>query len=209
MPFDNQQRATRRRSSAGPTPPRRPLSNELESNRQGPRPTFLTLRDHGKVYVAELPNLSDGQLAHISKEVEEVLASLERRINDLQNEQTNAPTGFRDNDTLIKATTKHEVTQRFISAIQEEQNHRRNNPALKDAASESLPLTFLEVARHRLPGATFDSLLREALEACAKDEETDEVSETKSPASSISQAKIIDLPSSSTGELSVVVTPDA
>ena len=33
---------------------------------------------------------------------------------------------------------------------------------------------FLEVARHRLPGATFDSLLREALEACAVDESTEE-----------------------------------
>ena len=30
--------------------------------------TFLTLRDHGKVYVADMPNLSDGQLAHIGKE---------------------------------------------------------------------------------------------------------------------------------------------
>ena len=208
MPFDNQQRLTRRRSSAGPTPPRRPLANDLEGNRQGPRPTFLTLRDHGKVYVAELPNLSDGQLAHIAKEVEEVLTSLERRINDLQQEQINGNT-FRDNDTLIKATTKHEVTQRFISAIQEEQDHRRNNPALKDAASESLPLTFLEVARHRLPGATFDSLLREALEACAQDEKTEDLVENKPSESDISQAKIIDLPSSSSGGLSVVVTPDA
>tara|TARA_Y100001968_G_C19249455_1_gene663609 strand:- start:89 stop:715 length:627 start_codon:yes stop_codon:yes gene_type:complete len=208
MPFDNQQRLTRRRSSAGPTPPRRPLVNDLEGNRQGPRPTFLTLRDHGKVYVAELPNLSDGQLAHIAKEVEEVLTSLERRINDLQQDQGNGNT-FRDNDTLIKATTKHEVTQRFISAIQEEQDHRRNNPALKDAASESLPLTFLEVARHRLPGATFDSLLREALEACSQDEKAKESVETKPTNSNISQAKIIDLPSSSSAGLSVVVTPES
>ena len=207
MPFENQQRLTRRRSSAGPTPPRRPLGGgDMDQMRQGPRPTFLTLRDHGKVYVAELPNLSDGQLAHISKEVEEVLSSLERRINDLQQEAGN---GNRDNDTLIKATTKHEVTQRFISAIQDEQEHRRNNPALKDAASESLPLTFLEVARHRLPGATFDSLLREALEACAKDEkeiEKDMVNE-KQTKSSIPK-KIIDLPSSSQSGMSVVVSPD-
>ena len=210
MPFENQQRVTRRRSSAGPTPPRRRLGNEMEANRQGPRPTFLTLRDHGKVYVAELPNLSDGQLAHISKEVEEVLASLERRINDLQQDQNNS--GFRDNDTLIKASTKHEVTQRFITAIQEEQEHRRNNPALKDAASESLPLTFLEVARHRLPGATFDSLLREASEACAQDEKQKEIDEknekNEKTSPSPSQAKIIDLPSSS-GLSAVVVTPDS
>ena len=151
MPFENPQRLTRRRSSAGPVPPRRPLGNGLDGNghRQGPRPTFLTLRDHGKVYVADLPNLSDGQLSHIGKEADEVLNSLESRINDLEKEATN---GQRDNDTLIKASTKHEVTLRFIRAIQEEQEHRKNNPALKDAASESLPLTFLEVARHRLPG---------------------------------------------------------
>ena len=205
MPFENQQRLTRRRSSAGPTPPRRPLGGEVDSTRQGPRPTFLTLRDHGKVYVAELPNLSDGQLAHISKEVEEVLASLERRINDLQQEAGN---GLRDNDTLIKATTKHEVTQRFISAIQDEQEHRRNNPALKDAASESLPLTFLEVARHRLPGATFDSLLREALEACAQDKENLEKELIEdNPTNSNLPDKIIDLPSSSSG-LPVVVSND-
>ena len=205
MPFENQQRLTRRRSSAGPTPPRRPIGGDVDAARQGPRPTFLTLRDHGKVYVAELPNLSDGQLAHISKEVEEVLASLERRINDLQQEAGN---GLKDNDTLIKATTKHEVTQRFISAIQDEQEHRRNNPALKDAASESLPLTFLEVARHRLPGATFDSLLREALEACAQDEKnSDEELIENNPTNSNLPDKIIDLPSSSSG-LPVVVSND-
>ena len=72
MPFANNQRITRRRSSAGPTPPKRPIGNNSESigrQAQGPRPTFLTLRDHGKVFVADLPNLSDGQLAHISKAV--------------------------------------------------------------------------------------------------------------------------------------------
>ena len=58
MPFENQQRLTRRRSSAGPTPPRKPLGGQSESGMRqnvGPRPTFLTLRDHGKVYVADLP----------------------------------------------------------------------------------------------------------------------------------------------------------
>ena len=171
MPFDTPQRLTRRRSSAGPVPPRRPLGGPSDLNgqhRQGPRPTFLTLRDHGKVYVADLPNLSDGQLAHIGKEAEEVLNSLERRLEDLEKDASN---GMGDNDTLIKASTKRDVTLRFIRAIQDEQEHRSNNPALKSAASESLPRTFLEVARHRLPGATFDSLLREALEACSQEEE--------------------------------------
>ena len=173
MPFDSPSRLTRRRSSAGPVPPRRPLGppNDGAMHRQGPRPTFLTLRDHGKVYVADLPNLSDGQLGHISKEAEEVLSSLDRRLIDLENEGMNEPS---DSDTFIKASTKRDVTERFIRAIQDEQEHRRNNPALKRAASESLPRTFLEVARHRLPGATFDSLLREALEACSQEEQSEE-----------------------------------
>ena len=209
MPFENQQRLTRRRSSAGPTPPRKPLGGQAESGMRqngGPRPTFLTLRDHGKVYVADLPNLSDGQLAHIGKEADEVLTSLESRINDLEQEANN---GQRDNDTLIKASTKHEVTLRFIRAIQDEQEHRKNNPALKDAASESLPLTFLEVARHRLPGATFDSLLREALEACSKEEnETDKENiEQSSNPQPITPEKVITLPTSS-DSMKVIVSPD-
>ena len=209
MPFENQQRLTRRRSSAGPTPPRKPLGGPSESGMRqngGPRPTFLTLRDHGKVYVADLPNLSDGQLSHIGKEADEVLNSLENRINDLEQEANNGQT---DNDTLIKASTKHEVTLRFIRAIQDEQDHRKNNPALKDAASESLPLTFLEVARHRLPGATFDSLLREALEACAKDDqETEkEVIEKSSSVEPIPPAKVISIPSPS-DSMKVVVSPN-
>ena len=170
----------------------------------GPRPTFLTLRDHGKVYVADLPNLSDGQLSHIAKEADEVLSSLENRINDLEQEATN---GQRDNDTLIKASTKHEVTLRFIRAIQDEQEHRKNNPALKDAASESLPLTFLEVARHRLPGATFDSLLREALEACAKDEQEPEKEIIEKDSQPLPPAKVITIPPSS-DSLKVVLSPE-
>ena len=210
MPFENQQRLTRRRSSAGPTPPRKPLGGQSESGMRqngGPRPTFLTLRDHGKVYVADLPNLSDGQLSHIGKEADEVLNSLENRINDLEQEAANAQT---DNDTLIKASTKHEVTLRFIRAIQDEQEHRKNNPALKDAASESLPLTFLEVARHRLPGATFDSLLREALEACSKEgkEPEKEIIEPTSNSQQIQPPKVISLPSSS-DSMKVIVSPDA
>ena len=202
MPFENNQRITRRRSSAGPTPPKRPIGNNSDFNgrqNQGPRPTFLTLRDHGKVFVADLPNLSDGQLAHISKEANEVLNSLEKRLSDIENDSGSTNS---ENDTLIKASTKRDVTMRFIKSIEEEQDHRKNNPALRDAASESLPRTFLEVARHRLPGATFDSLLREALEACAVDENRKE-SEVidEEPKESV---KIMDIPSSNANPSFVV-----
>ena len=207
MPFENPQRLTRRRSSAGPVPPNRPLGNGLDgmnSHRQGgPRPTFLTLRDHGKVYVADLPNLSDGQLAHIGNEADEVLTSLERRLSDLESDVSK---GAGDNDTLIKASTKRDVTHRFIKAIQDEQEHRRNNPALKSAAAESLPRTFLEVARHRLPGSTFDSLLREALEACSQEEKTkkEEVIPTPPPPPPV---KVIPIRNNSKS-MPVVVSPD-
>ena len=204
MPFANNQRITRRRSSAGPTPPKRPINNSDINGRQaqGPRPTFLTLRDHGKVFVADLPNLSDGQLAHISKEANEVLNSLEKRLSDLENEPN---VSNPENDTLIKASTKRDVTLRFIKSIEEEQDHRKNNPALRDAASESLPRTFLEVARHRLPGATFDSLLREALEACAVDESTEENQFIDEPKENV---KIMYIPSSNTNA-SLVVSIDS
>ena len=201
MPFENNQRITRRRSSAGPTPPKRPIGNNSDFNgrqNQGPRPTFLTLRDHGKVFVADLPNLSDGQLAHISKEANEVLNSLEKRLSDLENDSGSTNS---ENDTLIKASTKRDVTLRFIKSVEEEQDHRKNNPALRDAASESLPRTFLEVARHRLPGATFDSLLREALEACAVDENPKENEVIDEPKESV---KIMDIPSSNANPSFVV-----
>jgi len=205
MPFENNQRITRRRSSAGPTPPKRPIGNNSDFNgrqNQGPRPTFLTLRDHGKVFVADLPNLSDGQLSHISKEANEVLNSLQKRLNDLENETNNSNP---ENDTLIKASTKRDVTLRFIKSIEEEQEHRKNNPALRNAASESLPRTFLEVARHRLPGATFDSLLREALEACAVDEKPKESEIINQPKETV---KIMDIPSSPSNS-SLVVSIDS
>ena len=206
MPFENNKRITRRRSSAGPTPPRRPAGNSSEFNsrqNQGPRPTFLTLRDHGKVFVADLPNLSDGQLAHISKEANEVLNSLEKRLDDLENESNVSGS---ENDTLIKASTKRDVTLRFIKSIEEEQEHRKNNPALRDAASESLPRTFLEVARHRLPGATFDSLLREALEACSVDDQVEEESVRERSKETV---KIMDIPSSNTNtSLIVSINPE-
>ncbi len=205
MPFENNQRITRRRSSAGPTPPKRPLGNNNDFNgrqNQGPRPTFLSLRDHGKVFVADLPNLSDGQLAHISKEANEVLNSIEKRLNDLENESNSTNP---ENDTLIKASTKRDVTLRFIKSIEEEQDHRKNNPALREAASESLPRTFLEVARHRLPGATFDSLLREALEACAVDGNSQERNVVDEPKETV---KIMDIPSS-TNNTALVVSIDS
>ena len=205
MPFENNKRITRRRSSAGPTPPRRPAGNSSDFHsrqNQGPRPTFLTLRDHGKVFVADLPNLSDGQLAHISKEANEVLNSLEKRLDDLENESNvSSP----ENDTLIKASTKRDVTLRFIKSIEEEQEHRKNNPALRDAASESLPRTFLEVARHRLPGATFDSLLREALEACSVEDQVEEESVRERSKETV---KIMDIPSSNTNT-SLIVSIDS
>lgn len=77
-------RLTRRRSSAGPVPPNRPLRpRESYPTRSNVRPTFLTLRDHGKVFVADLPRLSDGQLAHVGAEAREVLDSLIRRLEQL------------------------------------------------------------------------------------------------------------------------------
>lgn len=173
--FDTSSRITRRRSSAGPVAPQRPQQPRPRLVREagpgyreggtggGQRPTFLTLRDHGKVYVADLPRLSDGQLTHIAKEAQEVLDSLNRRLQELegQNFLTQA-----EQDTRIRATTKRDVTERFLSSIAQEQELRRSNPALRAAAGESLARAFLELARHRLPGATFDSLLQEALAAC-------------------------------------------
>ena len=157
-------RVTRRRSSAGPIPPNRPVrTRESLLGRGNVRPTFLTLRDHGKVFVADLPRLSDGQLAHVGKEAREVLESISRRLEELEQQLQLTP---QEQETRIRAATKRDVTERFIRAIEEEQEQRRSNPALKAAAGESLARAFLEIARHRLPGATFDSLLQEALSAC-------------------------------------------
>jgi hypothetical protein len=165
-------RITRRRSSAGPTPPQRPQQpvrpRVRESTRDTPqtggqRPTFLSLRDHGKVYVVDLPRLSDGQLTQIFNEAQGVLESLNRRLGELDSQIFLNPA---DQDTRIRATTKRDVTERFLHAITQEQELRRSNPALRAAAGESLARAFLELARHRLPGSTFDSLLQEALTAC-------------------------------------------
>jgi hypothetical protein len=161
-------RITRRRSSAGPVPPQRPQRPMATPNSGpratgGPRPTFLTLRDHGKVYVADLPRLSDGQLAQVANEAGDVLSSLQRRLDELGSLSNQDPA---ERDTRIRAITKRDVTERFLRAIDEEQTLRRSNPALRAAAGESLAKAFLELARHRLPGLTFDALLQEALEAC-------------------------------------------
>jgi hypothetical protein len=51
MPFENNQRITRRRSSAGPTPPKRPIGNNSDFNgrqNQGPRPTFFNFKGSWK-----------------------------------------------------------------------------------------------------------------------------------------------------------------
>ena len=165
--FGGATRITRRRSSAGPVPPNRPQRpRETYPGRGSVRPTYLTLRDHGKVFVADLPRLSDGQLAHVGKEAREVMESLSRRLEELEQQLQLSPL---EQETRIRAATKRDVTERFIRAVEEEQEHRRSNPALKAAAGESLARAFLEIARHRLPGATFDSLLQEALAACGDD----------------------------------------
>jgi hypothetical protein len=162
--LNSSNRVTRRRSSAGPVPPNRPIrSRENYPSRSSIRPTFLTLRDHGKVFVADLPRLSDGQLAHVGKEAREVFESITRRLEELEQQLQLSP---QEQETRIRAATKRDVTERFIRAVEDEQEQRRTNPALKAAAGESLARAFLEIARHRLPGATFDSLLQEALAAC-------------------------------------------
>ncbi len=161
-PAEGVNRLTRRRSSAGPIPPNRPLNprDPQQPIRGGARATFLALRDHGKVFVADLPRLSDGQLCNVVREAREVLESLNRRIEELQ-QQINL--SQLEQETIIRASTKRDVTERFIRAVEDEQEQRRSNPNLKAAAGESLSRTFLELARHRLPGATFDSLLQEAV----------------------------------------------
>ncbi len=211
--FDTSSRITRRRSSAGPIPPQRPqqprprlrdISSPRESGVGGQRPTFLTLRDHGKVYVADLPRLSDGQLSQIAREAEEVFESLNRRLEELRNQLTLSQV---DQDTRIRATTKRDVTERFLTSIAQEQELRRSNPALRAAAGESLARAFLELARHRLPGATFDSLLEEALSAC---DPTDP--EGRSPSSHDPQVIRLlqgNTPPTVRGEaMPVVLTPD-
>ena len=166
-------RITRRRSSAGlpslqsPSRPQaRPPLRSSSSPTTTSRAPFLTLNDHGRVYVADLPKLSDGQLANLAREASGVFTSLEQRIAQLEADLDTTP-----RDAVIRACTKRDVTARFMKAIEEEQNNRRNNPQLMAAAGESLSRTFMEVARHRLPGGTFESLLQEALTLVNQQEE--------------------------------------
>ena len=77
------------------------------------RPTFLTLRDHGKVFVADLPRLSDGQLAQVGKEAREVLESLSRRLEELDQQLQLSPL---EQETRIRAATKRDVTERLVTA---------------------------------------------------------------------------------------------
>lgn len=196
-------RITRRRSSAGPLPPTPPRRlREPGPERSPSRPTFLTLRDHGKVFVADLPRLSDGQLSNVRREAAEVLESLNRRLRELELQME---LSLQDQETRIRATTKRDVTERFIHVVEEEQSCRRDNPALRAAASESFGRAFLEIARHRLPGETFDSLLQEALTACGdhapKGEDTDS---SKAGAASRRVLVGVRVPAS----LPVVLSPD-
>ena len=187
--FAGATRITRRRSSAGPVPPNRPQRpREAYPGRGTVRPTYLTLRDHGKVFVADLPRLSDGQLAHVGKEAREVLESLSRRLEELDQQLQLSPL---EQETRIRAATKRDVTERFIRAVEEEQEHRRSNPALKAAAGESLARAFLEIARHRLPGATFDSLLQEALTACGDEPAAEEVTPVVADGSGLASAESV------------------
>nr|YP_002049258.1 hypothetical protein PCC_0621 [Paulinella chromatophora]ACB43048.1 hypothetical protein PCC_0621 [Paulinella chromatophora] len=174
MGFETGNRITRRRTSAGPTSSNKNPAGIRKSTpgRQDVRPTFLTLRDHGKLFVADLPRLSDGQLAHVGKEAQDVLESLKRRLEDIDKQNALTQT---EQETLIRASTKRDVTYRFISAVQEEQEQRHNNSALRDAARESLSRTFLEIARRCLPGTTFDSILQEALAACDEEAVKDNI----------------------------------
>ena len=210
--LNNSTRITRRRSSAGPIPPNRPLRpRDSYPSRSSVRPTFLTLRDHGKVFVADLPRLSDGQLAHVGKEAREVLESISRRLEELEQQLQLSP---QEQETRIRAATKRDVTERFIRAVEDEQEQRRSNPALKAAAGESLARAILEIARHRLPGATFDSLLQEALAAC--DDSPEVAAEPQPPVAIepprprlVSLSRPVEAPVAAERErLPVVLTPD-
>jgi len=43
------------------------------------------------VFVADLPRLSDGQLAHVGKEAREVLESISRRLEELEQQLQLSP----------------------------------------------------------------------------------------------------------------------
>ena len=77
-----------------------------------------------------MPHLSDGQLAHIGKEAQEVLESLERRIQEMEQELSHGP---QERDTLIKASTKRDVTRRFIRCL------LYTSPSPRDYAASRMP----------------------------------------------------------------------
>jgi hypothetical protein len=154
--------------------------------------------------VADLPRLSDGQLVHIAKEAQEVLDSLNRRLQELDVQMSLTQL---EQDTRIRATTKRDVTERFLQSIAQEQGLRRSNPALRAAAGESLARAFLELARHRLPGATFDSLLQEALQACGPGEGATSGSPTTDPDVARLFQKSHDLHPERSEAMPVVLTP--
>jgi hypothetical protein len=156
------------------------------------------------VYVADLPRLSDGQLTHIAKEAQEVLDSLNRRLHEIDN-QLNLSEA--EQDTRIRATTKRDVTERFLTSISQEQELRRSNPALRAAAGESLARAFLELARHRLPGSTFDSLLQEALSACGPTASGSSDDEAVDP-QILQLLQRTEAPQPRADALPVVITPD-
>jgi hypothetical protein len=149
----------------------------------------------------------------VGKEAKEVMESLCRRLEELDQQLSLNP---QEQETRIRAATKRDVTDRFIRAVEEEQEQRRTNPALKAAAGESLARAFLEIARHRLPGATFDSLLQEALSAC--DEGASEPEEVTPPepvapepprARVVPMVRRIETPQAPEREqMTVVLTPD-
>ncbi|MEB3266762.1 MAG: hypothetical protein VKN13_09145, partial [Cyanobacteriota bacterium] len=153
----------------------------------------------------DLPRLSDGQLIQVAQEAREVLTSLNRRLEELQAQFDLSET---DQDTRIRATTKRDVTERFLAAIAQEQDLRRNNPALRAAAGESLARAFLELARHRLPGSTFDSLLQEALAACGPGEAPDDDSDDSPDHPVIRLMRRPEIPQPRPAALPVVLTPD-
>lgn len=166
----NPGRITRRRSSAPPlapvpVPPRR-HGESFSRPRSVPlfSPCGTTARFTWRICRASLM-ASWGTCSKKPATFE----SLNNRLKELELQASLSPL---EQETVIRAGTKRDVTERFIQALTEELEQRRNNPALRAAVGESLARTFLEMARHRLPGSTFDSLLQEAMAACGSDDGT-------------------------------------
>ena len=122
-----------------PSRPQRPREPQAAPQRGGLRPTFLALRDHGKVYVADLPRLSDGQLAHVTKEAREVLDSLGRRLEELEAQPFLSQA---EQDTRIRASTKRDVTERFLRSIDDELQLRHNNPVVPLVRPQAMPVVL-------------------------------------------------------------------